>query len=227
MAPISIALEYKSVLMTTNFCNRRGINQYGGTTTENDGGETNDGIDEGREDAVTASNEKDWRVVDTHSLESLPDAEAHCTGDFFIDEFNCGNCLDIETELQNDSLCIDGFEHGGTSVISKQNVSTSEENNIDVAYEGRMAQTFFNEEKAPPPPHPEMRYIVMSISVFAILGCLARVYTDILFHDRLGATTTGNREKSICCVETFCSMWWWCSFLLRQAQAQVFLFVNL
>ncbi len=217
--------------MATNFRNRRGINHDGSTTTANDGGETDDGIDEGKEDAVTASNEKDWRVVDTYSLESLPDNGAHCTGDFFIDEFNCGNCLDIDTELENDSLCVDGFEHGGTSVKSKPNVSTSEENNIDVAYEGRMAQTFLNEEKAPPPPHPEMRYIVMSISVFAILGCLARVYTDILFHDRLGVTTTGNREKSIFCLETFCSMWWWCSFLLRQAQAQtqaqVFLFVNL
>ncbi len=189
--------------MATNFRNRRGINPYSNnTTTANDGGETNGGIDEGGEDADTVSNEKDWRVVDTRSLDSLPDSEVCCTGDFFIDEFNSANCVDIGTELEKDSLCVDGFDHGGNSAQLQPNISPSEENNIDVAYEGRLAQTCFNEEKAPPPPHPEMIYITIAISIGAIFGCLARVYTDILFHDRLSVTITGSREKSCCGLET-------------------------
>ncbi len=186
--------------------------------------EDDDGIVEEQEDSViTAPYKKDRGGVDTPGKESFS-SEVYCPGDFFIDELNCRSCPDIGTELADETFCIDGFDEHTASRISRSNVSAPEENNIDVAYKGRMAQDngadpFFNAEKAPP-PHPAMRYIIMSISSFAILGCLARIYTDILFHDRLGVTTTGKRENYLFCLETFCSRWWWwCSFLSFQAQA--------
>ncbi len=192
--------------MATNFRNRRGGSHDGKdesncSTIANDGGEADGGIDEGKEDAVTASNVNDRGNIDTRRQRSLSNNETYYPGDFFIDDFNCGRYGDVETQLANDSLCVDRFEHNDVSIKSRSNISVPGEKNTDVAYERKVSQDqsagpFFNTGKAHP-PRPKMMYIVMSISVFAIFGCLARIYTDILFHERLGVTTTGKRERKV------------------------------
>ncbi len=209
--------------MATNLRNCRGTSHDGKgkeehncSKKENDGGEADDDgiiVDDDQGDAViipAAAYKKDGGGVDAPRKESFS-SEIYCPEDFFIDEFNCGSYRDIDTELADETFCIDGFDERAASRIARTNVSAPEENNIDVQYEGRMVQDndadpSFNAEKAPP-PHPRMLYIIPSISSFAILGCLARIYTDILFHNRLGVTTTGKRERAIYCLEKFCNRW--------------------